>query len=712
MRNPVAYERALQRFISGSIPDRGASSTKDALNAAMEAERQREETQAQWAETPSADVVPLLGIDADLPLPEETPPPKKLTPEEYEKIRKRLEKTQPLLKPEFYRQVEDPPPAKPSEVAPTIEEQVKERVPWLKDNMRDLIEPVSIPNTQSSAAPAKGFPRLVAALGMQDAGQTESEPPTSVGSDGSTFRTLNAYMDPEPKPDIDLEATLSPAPTTQQRIQIVRLPEADALTLPEEMAALEADGRRRSMLLDLGKAGAMFNEALTGARAPVEEYDKLQQRISEPVRRYMERLRSTEQIGTMRQSAALNDPASEVSKRANAAFAAAFPQMAQKLDLANNPMSAADLERFAKGPLKQRYQMDKEAERRDPNSAVSVEARKAFKASGMQAVTGLSDAEVELMPAETIDAVRRNVASRNNLALGVANLQAKQTEAAQASADQGFFASRLNAMGRKVDPNLSPDALKDLYEAAVAEQQKAAARARADAERKKKELAKLTGDVAKYGERRLAVDELGRYANRLKDLLNSGKTSKGGAADFLLYDESLNRLPFVASTLEKMRTEAYTPEQREAQGLMIALAAQQAVVNNAGGKPSDADVRIAMQQLGFNPAASSEQNLNALRSVLNGLDTQYRNLEATSDPKVVEEYERKMRGEAAPAASSGKPTTGGKTPAKPSGTPPPPGDMVRVKINGKLLPKPVPRANLEALKQRAASKGDTVEVVK
>lgn len=116
-----------------------------------------------------------------------------------------------------------------------------------------------------------------------------------------------------------------------------------------DMAAEQA--RSNNFAVDVGRAGAMAAEAISGAKAPMEVYDNLQQRASNPMREYAERMKRRDASYKAEQQAALGDPFSAESKRRQAAFTRANPELSKRLGLGETPYAWNDLEAVVKGTM-------------------------------------------------------------------------------------------------------------------------------------------------------------------------------------------------------------------------------------------------------------------------------------------------------------------------------------------------------------------------
>lgn len=104
---------------------------------------------------------------------------------------------------------------------------------------------------------------------------------------------LGGYLNPNDEMDVPpgapsesegiRSAQVTPPPAEQQEMQT---PEP-----PNELEAIKEQQRRSVFAADIGRSGAMIAEAISGAKAPMALYDRLEARAGEPLQQYMERLK-------------------------------------------------------------------------------------------------------------------------------------------------------------------------------------------------------------------------------------------------------------------------------------------------------------------------------------------------------------------------------------------------------------------------------------
>lgn len=98
---------------------------------------------------------------------------------------------------------------------------------------------------------------------------------------------------------------------------------------PENYDAVMERARQAGFGVDLLRAGAMVNEAITGARAPTEAFDDLATRAQQPVTDFKEReratLRTAPRAAGVAKPSASTDPTSAASQRYQEAYRAQYP---------------------------------------------------------------------------------------------------------------------------------------------------------------------------------------------------------------------------------------------------------------------------------------------------------------------------------------------------------------------------------------------------
>ncbi len=120
-------------------------------------------------------------------------------------------------------------------------------------------------------------------------------------------------------------APLAPVPLTQampaaEGVATYSVPVRQEPSFDE----VAARARRAGFGIDLARAGAMANEAITGAAAPMHAYDDLAERSQAPVRMFDARQKAEYE-------AALRDPFSPESQRRRAALERANPELARSV---------------------------------------------------------------------------------------------------------------------------------------------------------------------------------------------------------------------------------------------------------------------------------------------------------------------------------------------------------------------------------------------
>lgn len=120
---------------------------------------------------------------------------------------------------------------------------------------------------------------------------------------------------------------------------------------PSEYERIQRQANEASLGVELGRAGAMLGEAISGARAPMASYDRLAQQAQAPVAQYLERRQAEAAAQKAEQESALRDPFSPESRRRQAAFQRANPTLGKRLGLDQSPYAWSDLESVIKGTL-------------------------------------------------------------------------------------------------------------------------------------------------------------------------------------------------------------------------------------------------------------------------------------------------------------------------------------------------------------------------
>lgn len=212
------------------------------------------------------------------------------------------------------------------------------------------------------------------------------------------------------------------------------MPEAEgvatyAVPVRQEPSFDEVAARARSagFGVDLARAGAMVNEAITGAAAPSEAYDDLTARAQAPVRVFDQRQRAEYE-------AALRDPFSPESQRRRAALERANPALARSVG-AGPDTSWADVEALA--PV---------VARAGPLAARGVDQALREKALGIQAEAEKRKAAefgqtMEQRKAEALQRAKDNAAQRG---LGWARLSLDEQ---QMMVDEEIAKLKIDATG-------------------------------------------------------------------------------------------------------------------------------------------------------------------------------------------------------------------------------------------------------------------------
>lgn len=134
------------------------------------------------------------------------------------------------------------------------------------------------------------------------------------------YLDLNDEMDVPPVAPSESEGIRSvqetPPPPEQQAMQT---PEP-----PNELETLKEQQRRAVFAADIGRAGAMAAEAISGAKAPMALYDRQEARAGEPLKEYMERLKINARA-TPRATATGGRPTLMTDEQAREAVRASYP---------------------------------------------------------------------------------------------------------------------------------------------------------------------------------------------------------------------------------------------------------------------------------------------------------------------------------------------------------------------------------------------------
>jgi hypothetical protein len=206
-----------------------------------------------------------------------------------------------------------------------------------------------------------------------------------------------------------------------------------------EYDALVERARKAGLGTDLARAGALINEAITGAKAPMDLYAGLEARAQQPLQN-MEK----------RRKAALEDPFSPETIRRRAALERANPALAKSLG-AGEDASWGDIEAIKDlVPAAPRAgTAARPAKDNDPSSPVSKRYQDAFRAQ----YPGTPPETIGAITEENFDAFRKMLESkaeidarRDATAAGMTRAEANRASRENLAAEQlGQGRDRLNA---------------------------------------------------------------------------------------------------------------------------------------------------------------------------------------------------------------------------------------------------------------------------
>lgn len=305
----------------------------------------------------------------------------------------------------------------------------------------------------------------------------------------------------------------------------------------------------------------------------------------------------------------------------------------------------------------------------DLNSPQSKRAQDAFITSGMANALKLSDDQVRGMSAAELEAVRKNVASSQQVLLSGQKIESGQREMKKEEGKLNYFADALKGQipeeeRQKLISSGDPDTAKSVWEQKVKEKNAAAASLRAAAkkavEASKTEAEKVQKEVQLYGKEIRPLEEAERLTGIIEGISSSGKIPEGAARGFL--SELTARQEVQNSLLlGPLARLAQTEAEKEVTRAIASI--NEAIAKASGGVVTISDREGAAIMSGLRPGASKEAQAQAIAGIRAKLSAARDNLSATWE-RGAAEYERRR---AAQRQSSGNSSPQGAPKPAPSG---------------------------------------------